>query len=119
MDFSAEPPVALGDSGRGRLSIDVHGPYDATYLVTSITVCTSLHHSATLGTALELKLRKRGTGGYVVPLVSQLGGAATTMTDSCWRDGAASFPDEASAEPFTGTYALARQLAISRTHAYV
>ena len=96
---------ALGDSGSGRLSVDISGPYDASYSVTSLSVCTSLHHFGTLGAAIELKLRKRGNGGYAIPLVSEQGGAATTMISTCWQDGAPAFPDDATAQPFTGTYA--------------
>ena len=69
-------------------------------------VCASLYHSGTLGAVIELKVRKKGPDGYAIVLVDRKGGDATHMANSCWQDGADTFPDTGtSAEPITGTFA--------------
>ena len=83
-----------------------HG-YPPTWTPTTLTVCVSASHSGTLDGALTMRVKEAGndTVAFLIKDAGSNGGSATTMTDACFADSAASsFPGTAAGQPFSGSW---------------
>ena len=80
--------------------------YPPEWMITSFTVCVDAYHTAGLGNAVTLRI-KEFTSNAVSIFFMRRGGSATNMTSACFADGASAgaFPNDASGQPFTGTWA--------------
>ena len=75
--------------------------YPPGWALSYAKVCLSLTHSTGLSGIVSARLKY---ASYVLnPLIKDMGGAATAITDACFSDAALDiFPSDAAGEPFTG-----------------
>ena len=109
-----EKPDLIGPLGYAQLRLQGYAGQPAHMTVASLRVCVS----ATLSTGLSnlhLWFKVYEGGGfpltYNAKLMYREGGDARTLTNACFEDGQVDFPDDATAEPFTGIWAPREPLA--------